>query len=247
MQLRTTMKCADKGLRIAALSAALVLALPAGLALADPAQPGVPNPASPNPASPNPASPPAAAAPADAGAADAQSGRLPGKSETSPGEARAQLLDELYSQLAKATDAAAAAPIVKSIEALWLHSGSPTANLLLDRAIQAVENQRVDLGLRFLDAVTELHPEWAEGFNRRAYLYVMRRDLNRAMGDLRRVLALDPGNFRALEGLLQILRDMGQAKAALDVARQLVQQHPHSPGAREALQELEREVDGQGI
>ena len=189
-----------------------------------------------------PSSPPAATPPPHQGTPPVASA-----TDLSPAEARSRRLQDYYEDLAEAPDAATAERIVREIEAVWMMSGSATANLILERAIRAVEAQRIDLGLKLLDTVTELYPDWAEGFNRRAYVHVMRRDLNRAVGDLRRVLALDPGNFRALEGLAQILRDMGQAKAALSVVRELLTRHPHSPGAKDMLKELEREVEGQGI
>jgi tetratricopeptide (TPR) repeat protein len=174
------------------------------------------------------------------------SAKPPGR-EIPKAETRAEVLARLYSELAKAPDAATADPIVHTIEQLWSQADSPTAALLLNRALLAASEKNYDLALQFLDSVTDIYPEWTEGFNRRAYLYVVKLDYNRALGDLRRVLALDPGNFRALEGLAQVLRTLGQDKAALDVVRTLVKAHPHSPGAQEMLKELQDAVDGRGI
>jgi tetratricopeptide (TPR) repeat protein len=162
-------------------------------------------------------------------------------------ETRAEALTRLYGQLAAAPDAATSQRIVQEIEMVWTQTASPTAMLLLNRALVAADQKNFDLSLQFLDTVTELYPDWSEGFNRRAYLYVVKLDYGRAIGDLRRVLALDPGNFRALEGLVQVLRTMGQDKAALDVVRTLVKAHPFSPGAQETLKQLEEAVDGRGI
>lgn len=179
----------------------------------------------------------------NAGAGASAQRRPPAKPELSP----AEQLKTLYGALAKAPDAASAEKIVQAVEQLWSVSGSPTADLILARAIRAAEAKKPDLAMQFLDRLTELNPEWPEAFNRRAFLYVMKQDYARALGDLRRVLALDPGNFRALEGLTQILRAMGQDKAALDAVRELIKVHPHSPGAADMLKDLERAVDGQGI
>jgi len=60
-------------------------------------------------------------------------------------------------------------------------------------------------------------------------------------------LALDPNHFKALDGLGQILREIGQKKAALEVYRKLISVHPYWAGAKEAMIELERDVKGQGI
>ncbi len=162
-------------------------------------------------------------------------------------ETRSDVLKRLYEELAKAPDADAANKIVGEIERVWAQADSATATVLLNRALMAASVKNYDLSLQFLDTVTELYPDWTEGFNRRAYLYVVKLEYGRALGDLRRVLALDPSNFRALEGLVQVLRTMGQEKAALDVVRTLVKAHPHSPGAQETLKELQEAVDGRGI
>ncbi len=217
---------------LGALAAAAILAGPS-LAAAQ----------SPAPSAEPPGAAPGASPGSNAGAGASAQRRALVKPELAP----AEQLKTLYGALAKAPSVESAEEIVRQIEQLWVRSGSPTADLILLRAIRAAEAKNPDLAMQFLDRLTDLNPEWPEGFNRRAFLYVMKQDYARALGDLRRVLALDPGNFRALEGLTQILRAMGQNKAALDAARELIKAHPHSPGAADMLKELEREVDGQGI
>ena len=93
----------------------------------------------------------------------------------------------------------------------------------------------------------ELAPDYAEGWNRRAYVYFLKNDYERALGDLRRALALEPNHFKALEGLARILRDIGQKKSALQAYKQLLTINPFLAGAKEAVDELTVEVEGQGI
>ena len=93
----------------------------------------------------------------------------------------------------------------------------------------------------------ELAPDFTEAWNRRAYVHFVQNDIEHALGDLRRTLALDPHHFKALDGLGQILREIGQKKAALKAFKQLLDVHPYWSGAKQAVEELEREVDGQGI
>jgi len=64
---------------------------------------------------------------------------------------------------------------------------------------------------------------------------------------LRRALALDPNHFKALDGLGQILREIGQKKAALKAFKQLLEVHPYWSGGQQLVDELAREVEGQGI
>ena len=128
-----------------------------------------------------------------------------------------------------------------------MHSGSATIDLLMERSIKAMNEKKVDLALKLLDNVVELAPDFTEGWNRRAYVYFVQNDIERALGDLRRTLALDPHHFKALDGLAQILREIGQKKAALKAFKELVDVHPYWSGAKQAIEELEREVEGQGI
>lgn len=157
------------------------------------------------------------------------------------------LLAELYAHLAKASDAEQAAEISKTIEGLWLHSGSDTIGVLMRRGIKAVNEQHNDLALKMFDAVVELAPDYAEGWSRRAFVYYLQNDTEHAAGDLRRALALDPNHYKALDGLARILRDSGQKKSALRAYQELLRINPYADGAKQAERELSVEVEGQGI
>ena len=160
---------------------------------------------------------------------------------------RDKALGDLYALLATAEDENAAKAISEGIERIWLHSGSPTVDLLLGRAMKSVAEKKMDRALKLLDSVVEQAPDFTEGWSRRAYVYFQRNQLGPALGDLRRALALDPNHFKSLDGLAQVLREIGQKKAALQVFRHLYEVHPYWPGADKAIDELSREVEGQGI
>ena len=135
--------------------------------------------------------------------------------------------------------------IAGSIEHVWSAGGGDTVNLLIERAGKAASEERPDIALRMLDTVTRIAPDFAEGFNRRAYVYYSINEYERALGDLRRTLALEPNHYKALEGLGQILRETGQKKAALAVFKRLMAVHPFASGVKSAVEELEHEVGGQ--
>jgi tetratricopeptide (TPR) repeat protein len=169
------------------------------------------------------------------------------KAEQAVPKDKEAMLGELYAHLAKATGAEQAAEISKTIEGLWLHSGSDTIGVLMRRGLQAVNEQRTDLALKMFDAVVELAPDYAEGWSRRAFVYYLQNDTEHAVGDLRRALALDPNHYKALDGLARILRDSGQKKSAMRAYQQLLRINPYASGAKEAASELSVEVEGQGI
>jgi predicted Zn-dependent protease len=160
---------------------------------------------------------------------------------------RDSVLTELYERLAAAEDESEAKEIEGVLERVWLHTGSPTVDLLFGRAMQAVGQKDYDQALLFLTHVVEQAPDFTEAWSRRAYIHFQLNQVALALGDLRRALALDPSNFRALDGLAQVLRDIGEKQAALAVLRRLHEVHPHWPGAEKAVEELAREVEGQPL
>jgi tetratricopeptide (TPR) repeat protein len=160
---------------------------------------------------------------------------------------RDSVLSELYAQLSASDDEAAAKSVADNIERVWLHSGSPTVDLLFGRAMQAISEKDFDRALQFLDHVVEQAPDFTEGWSRRAFVHFQRNNVGLSLGDLRRALALDPNHFKALDGLSQVLRDIGEKRAALEVLRRLSDVHPYWAGTVQAIEELSREVEGQGI
>ncbi|HWK33744.1 MAG TPA: tetratricopeptide repeat protein, partial [Hyphomicrobium sp.] len=170
-----------------------------------------------------------------------QAGKPAGK------QSREELLAELLSHLAKAHDASQAESISEAIQSLWLQSGSDTVGVLMGRSAKAISDQKNALALKLLDAVVELAPDYAEGWNRRAYVFFLDNDYENAVEDLRRALALEPNHFKALDGLARILRETGQKKAALKAYRELLKINPFQEGAKKAADELSVEVEGQGI
>jgi len=162
-------------------------------------------------------------------------------------EEKRRQLSNLYAQLATAEDEKAAANFAANIEKLWRLSGSDTVNLLISRAAKVAEEKRNDLAEKLLDRAVTLAPDYTEGFSQRAFYFYSQSNLPAALGDLRRVLALDPNHFKAMEGLVQIWRDTGNKKAAFEVLKRLLDVHPFAPGAQQAYDELKVEVEGRGI
>jgi len=180
--------------------------------------------------------------PADQGSPGRPTDRLP-----TTADEKSKLLADLYAHLAASDSAETAKKVQSTIERLWGHSGSDTVALLMQRAAKALAAKDNDLALKFMDYVVLLAPDFAEGFNRRAFIHFSRNDMPSAVGDLRRALALEPNHFKALDGLAQIWRQMGNSKGALSVVKQLLEVHPYWEGAAKMAEELAREVDGQGI
>jgi tetratricopeptide (TPR) repeat protein len=160
---------------------------------------------------------------------------------------RTKNLDFLFGALKAAPDAETAKAVENRIQALWVASGSDTADLLMGRAKKAVDEKDVDLGIKLLDSIVEIRPEYVEGWNRRATLHFMKKDFGASLADLRQVLAREPRHFGALVGLGMILQEIDEEKMALTAFRRALELHPHLPRVGELIKALTEKVEGREI
>jgi tetratricopeptide (TPR) repeat protein len=156
-------------------------------------------------------------------------------------------LEFLFEALKAAPDEASAKAVEDRIWALWLASGSDTANLLMTRVKSAIAAQDLDLALKLLDAVVALKPDYIEAWNRRATIYYMKKDFDRALADIQQVLAREPRHFGAMSGLGMILQEFGDEKQALDVFRRALAVHPRLPRIPDLVKSLSEKVEGRDI
>ena len=160
---------------------------------------------------------------------------------------RAVLRDDLYALLATAANEKEAKKIASQIERVWLTSGSDTVSVLMRRATAALKGKDEKLALNLLDTIVELAPDYAEAWNRRAFVHYSTKNFRAAVGDLRRTLALDKNHFKALEGLASIFQQIGDDGKALKVYEQLREIHPFAPGLDKTYEGLKNKVEGRGI
>ncbi|MGR3466684.1 MAG: tetratricopeptide repeat protein [Shimia sp.] len=155
----------------------------------------------------------------------------------------ADRLAPLYERLLR-VEPTDAAPIAEKIWAEWGKSGSPTADLLLDRGTQAMEDSDWVLAIEHFTALTDHAPDFAHGWHARGTAFYRKGLFGPAIEDLRRAIALEPRHFAALSGLAQILEELGEDRAALDLYRRVEAIHPHRENLSTKIEQLERMVGG---
>jgi tetratricopeptide (TPR) repeat protein len=156
-------------------------------------------------------------------------------------------LDFLFGALKAAPDEASAKHVEARIWAIWLQTPSDTTALLMTRAKAAMDAQNPDVAIKLLDSVVKLHPEYIEGWNRRATLYYLKNDYAHSLADIKQVLAREPRHFGALAGLGMIMQDLGDEKRALDAFREALAVNPHLEKVPELVKTLSEKVEGRDI
>jgi tetratricopeptide (TPR) repeat protein len=78
-------------------------------------------------------------------------------------------------------------------------------------------------------------------------VHFMQQDYQAALADLKRGLVIDPRHYKALNGLGLVLEELDDKKGALEAFRKALEVNPFLDSARQRIEELFREVEGQDI
>ncbi|KAB2863198.1 MAG: hypothetical protein F9K43_19245 [Bauldia sp.] len=167
--------------------------------------------------------------------------------EAAPEESRAVRIDRLIETLRATKDERAGRDAERALLELWLASGSDTVDLLMSWSLKAMENKNYALALDFLDRITIMKPDYAEGWNKRATVHFLLDDYGRSLADIARVLELEPRHFGALSGLALVFRGLEQNQRAIAAYRQALAIDPYLDDVRNALDELEAKTTGSEI
>ena len=168
----------------------------------------------------------------------------PDYSRLSSDQERAARLDEMFARLKLAEDETSAGLIAEEIWAQWTRSGSATVDFTLRRAAAAQARGRMDQSRALFDTVTQLEPDFAEGWARSGRLAFDERDFSRAVGDSLRALQREPRHFYALWTLASVLERLGKTEQALEAYREALAIHPQLDGVADRVKALEGEVEG---
>ena len=155
--------------------------------------------------------------------------------------------EELLADLAMAQDEEDAEDIERRLQILWSRSGSATADLLFTRSDEALEADEFEIAEQLLTEVTDLAPNFAEGWHRHAIIELRQERFEEAMTSLRHTLALEPKHYLAMAALGSILEEFGDTERALTAYREALTINPYVDGLAERVRELTRDVEGQGI
>src|SRR6185312_5387247 len=156
-------------------------------------------------------------------------------------------LDKLFLDLKRERNDKAAERIAANIWREWSDSGSANINLMMLWSQKAIEAQKFDVALDFLDQVTTLDPTYAEGWSRRATVHFMMKSYGKSLADIEQTLRLEPRHFGALSGMAQIMADTGHKQAALEAWQRVLAIYPMMRSAQGEVATLSEELAGEAI
>jgi tetratricopeptide (TPR) repeat protein len=141
-------------------------------------------------------------------------------------------LDALFAHVQRAGSERDAQAVSNEMWELWTDAPDAHAQELLDEGMSRRTSYDLEGAVTAFDALTEYCPDYAEGYNQRAFVNFIRQDYAAALPDLERALALSPRHLGALTGqsmTLIALERPGEAsvvlRRALDLNPWLAERH----------------------
>ncbi|MGK7652090.1 tetratricopeptide repeat protein [Roseovarius sp. B08] len=131
-------------------------------------------------------------------------------------------LSRLIDAAQDAPDEAAGRALSDKMWALWAEAPDAKAQGLLDEAMARREAYDHDAAMTAAEALVAYCPDYAEGYNQRAFIHFLRQDFEAALPDLARAVELQPRHVAARTGQALTLHALGRnGEAALALRRAL--------------------------
>jgi tetratricopeptide (TPR) repeat protein len=156
-------------------------------------------------------------------------------------------LDDLFARLQKPDDAVPTKLVEAQIWNIWLKSESDTVNLLMHQGIAAMSNGDNATAYDAFSSITDLAPDFSEGWNKRATVLYIIGQYQQSAADCLRVLELEPRHFGALSGLGLIFTALDEPEKALDAYERVLEVYPTNGYAKAQAKALRKQLKGEKI
>ena len=141
-------------------------------------------------------------------------------------------LPTLFQFLKSATRSDEASAVEDKIWQIWSMTGDHKLDQLMVASSEAMERGDYSTALKSIDAILAAKPDFAEGWNKRATVYFLMGNYEKAIADIDRTLELEPRHFGALSGLGLTNMKLGRDAAAADAFQRLITIDPLYPNAK---------------
>lgn len=138
-------------------------------------------------------------------------------------------LAALYEKMKVAPDPATAQPLNDRAWELYTDAPDEAAQAVLDRGMSMRASWNLLGALAEFDRLIAYCPDYAEGWNQRAFVHYLNQDFAAALEDLDAALARSPTHLGALSGKALTLTALGREAEAQAVLREALAINPWLP------------------
>jgi tetratricopeptide (TPR) repeat protein len=135
-------------------------------------------------------------------------------------------MDALFDEARQAPNDMAGQAVSAKMWQVWLRAPDEAAQEVLDKGMRLRNVYDFPAALREFDRLVVYCPDYAEGYNQRAFIHFLREDYDRSLDDLDRALALNPDHVGAQSGRALALMNLGRTDQARDQLVQALENNP---------------------
>lgn len=151
-------------------------------------------------------------------------------------------LNALFTRLQQTDSRLEAQSIEQDIWLIWLTSSNEEVNKLMELGSTAMANQDFKTAIEDFTKITEIEPDFAEGWNRRATARFYAGDFEGSREDVAKTLALEPRHFGALSGLGLINAAEDKGEAAIKAWEDALKVNPNMPSVEQNIEDMKEKL-----
>ena len=136
---------------------------------------------------------------------------------------------ELMELVAGASNEMVARGYTNELWGVWATAPDETAQEILDRGMNQRASYNFTGALKDFDTLIAYCPDYAEGYNQRAFVNFIREDYEAALVDLDRAVALTPDHIGAIVGRALALIELGKVREGQIALRRALLLNPWLP------------------
>lgn len=123
-------------------------------------------------------------------------------------------LQTLFERARAAPNAGAGRVVSNAMWDVWLRAPDEAAQEVLDKGMRRRDSYDFLGALKEFSTLADYCPDYAEGYNQRAYIYFLQEDYEKALVDLDKALELQPHHVAAQSGRGLTLMKLGRIAEA---------------------------------
>jgi tetratricopeptide (TPR) repeat protein len=132
----------------------------------------------------------------------------------------------------------------QAIQRIWSRSGNSAIDAMFTRGVREMYERNFVRAISTFTEIIKAKPDFAEGWNKRATLYFITREYNKALADCDEVIKRNPHHFGALAGFGQIYLELDQPEKALDYFQKALNINPNLVVVVNTMNKIERILKG---